>query len=367
MVIIKYFIRLSLILLYIISSPIYAQIDVVINTPTLGDGMGNLQALLNANIGSAVSELVTVANDSLDKPAITGAFGSAAGLSRSLPVISSLPQSSRYSASLGGYGGIYSYSLDANEIKSDISSLTPEGDIEFGLSGQLLRTNFTVPMDFFIERLNLFTSLGYLNLTMDDYFIENLSITLAAGYTPIKDIKLHRNIKWKPLTLQGGISYGMNKIGVNIETGVITQEFDMDPDGAGPLLSETVTVELNPTLKMSLDTYIGTLNLSASSGGVFLDFIHLFFGGGINYTFGTTQISVDSNEDITVLGYLSNLIDEPGSISISGGVDGGSPVPLTGYIFSCIQFDISRTFINISALYFPDKGASAGVTFGVFY
>lgn len=335
--------------------------------PKLSSGLERLESLLYSNIGDATSELESTALESLEKPKLTGAFGDASALCKSISIISHIPNNTNYSLSIGGAGSLSSYTLDSSELEEDLKDIKPEDDFEIGANIQLLNTSLTLPLEYITPRLAVFTSFSYLDFEYENYYFESLNGTLALSYSVFRSLSPIKYIEWKPITLTGGLSYGRSRLGTKIEAGVISESFDLDPDGDGPLLSQSVEVEVEPTVDIGFNVDSGILIANAATGFTFLDSIHLYFGGGVNLVFGKTEFTINSSSDIRVLGYLSELIEEPGSVIVTGSIDGNSPDLYANYIFSTIQFDISTLFINLSVLYQPSRGISAGISFGALF
>lgn len=338
---------------------LYSDVNVEINVPKLGDGMGEIESLLAANIGMAVSELEVIANDTLYKPKLTSSFGKSSAISQLLLMNNNIPQSDRYSLSVGFLTSAYLYTFNFNNISKKIDDLRPEDDFEIGINAQLLNTTVSIP--------HFSISFSYINLEKNNYFFNNVSGALYTSYSLVHEKRFSRTFSWTPLTILGGISVSKSNLGASIDTGVINESFDFDPDGNGPLVSQSVDIELNPTIKLGLDTLVSVINMGVGTGFSFLDFLHFYTGTGFYYSFGKTGISVNTREDIVVMGYFNGLIKEPGSISISGSIDGGSPNEFTGYVFSNIQYDISSMFFNLSGLYHFTNGLGIGLSMGVFY
>jgi len=80
---------------------------------------------------------------------------------------------------------------------------------------------------------------------------------------------------------------------------------------------------------------------------------------------GATGISAESDAGIVIIGYLSALIEEQGSISISGEVDGGSPDGFSGFIYGGLRLNFGPAFLNIPVTYHPPNGLGAGINMGV--
>ncbi|MBF9017932.1 MULTISPECIES: hypothetical protein [unclassified Oceanispirochaeta] len=356
-----------LILLFILVFPacLGAEIQVEIAVPQLRDGMEELEALLAENIGDAAVEIENLVNNFLEKPEFTRAFGSAVSMSATLPMLGTQPLASTYSFSLGAYASLYSYTLDVQLISDRLSELNPEEDFEFGGSARLINGSFTFPLEKVLPRLSLFASIGYSDVKSEDYYLKDFFLQTALGYAVFKDLGREDRLSWTPVYIQGGGAYGFHDVGTNIPVGEIIREFEADPDGNGPLPPQDVSILLDPVLDIGMRSNIGCFSFSATTGVSLFNSFHFYLGAGCNLSFGRTDILLSGDNEVTVLGYLGDLVDVPGSISVDGSVEGSSPRPFLGYFFTGIQFDISRMFINIPILILPGKGLSSGISLGV--
>lgn len=354
-----------LFVLFLRFAPLQGEVDVDLRLPELGEGMAQLEALLAENIGPAVSDVETLVNETLDKPLLTLAVGNAVGLSSSMPMLGTLPNSSRYSLSFGGYTALYSYSFDVDALTERFAELTPEDDPEFGAGVTGVSANLTLPLEGVLRGLSLFASLAYSNLVDSEYSLKDLFAQAALGYTPFREVRGQDLFSWIPLHLQLGISFGYNRIGVQVEAGQISEEFEIDPDGGGPLVGQDVEVQINPVVDIGLESRIGTVSFALSTGLRLLDWFSFYLGSGGVISFGRTDIGVESTGEIVVVGYLSKLIEEQGVYSIDGAVEGSSPQALMGYFFGGFQWEISRMFTNVLLLYHPTTGLSGGISLGV--
>jgi hypothetical protein len=342
-----------------------AEINISIEMPVLGEGMSELETIMASNVGLAVSGIDLMIGDLLSKPKLTAAYGNATGLSHTLPILGSLPGNSDYSFTIGGYGGIFSDTFNIKILSEQFDTLNPEDDFSFGIGPNMLNNSITFPLDFILPGFSLFGSFGYVDFSNSDFFVRNISGILSLSYTILKDRNVEDFFKWSPLLVQAGISYGVSSLGVSMPAGLITEDFGIDPDGDGPLIPLSVTIEIDPVIEIGLEAQTGTFNLTLSTIISVFNFVHAYAGLGLNYTYGSTALTLFSYEDIVVKGYLENLIQEKGKITIGGTVEGVSPNGLLPFLFSGLQFDISNFFISIPILYHPVNGLGAGLSAGV--
>ncbi len=361
----KNFIILSVLLLILSNSFAMAEVNIEIEMPVLGAGMSELEVLIASNVGLAVSGIDLMIGNLLSKPELTAAYGKATGLSYVLPVLGSIPVSSKFSFSMGGYAGVFSDTFNIISLSDQFETLKPEDDFVFGVSPNILNTSFTFPLDFVFPGFSLFGSLGYADFSSSDFFVSNLSGLLSLNYSVLPCFTKEDFLTWYPLLIQAGVSYGVSSLGFSVPAGLITEDFGMDPDGDGPLLPLSVTIEIDPVIDIGLEARTGVFNIAVSTVLSVFNFIHAYAGLGINYTYGSTALTLFSTENIVVKGYLADLIEKQGTITIRGNVEGGSPNSLMPYLFSGFQFDIGNIFISIPILYHPVKGLGAGISAGV--
>ena len=167
------------------------------------------------------------------------------------------------------------------------------------------------------------------------------------------------------MQLQTGAAYGFQKLSARYELDSVSESFTVDPDGSGPMGSESVILSVEPEVEVALDTRVTSLSFTAATGLTFFKGLHITTGLGWHISTGRTVISVKGSDDIELGGYLEDYTEDSGSVSVSGNVSGSSPEWLRGYFFTDLQFDISKMFINIPILYTPYAGVSGGVSLGV--
>jgi len=351
--------------LFISLGSLAAEISITATMPTLGPGMARLEALLSESLGPSLAEVENTFNDLLDKPELTGAFSTASALNGTLPLQGSLVRASEYSFAFGSYGTLYSNTFDADSLNDQFSDMEEDDDFTFGVNLLLVNTSFTLPLDQLISHTTGYLSLAYADLSSEDYYLKNFFVQAALGYPVLKEIRRRKLLVWTPLYGQCGLSFAYSKIGALVDAGTITDNFELDPDGSGPLLPQNVSVQIEPSGDVGLETHMGTLSFSLSSAISLLETFHYYVGAGISFSLGRTDISVESFENITVLGYLSNLIEKDGSVRVSGNVDGSRPEAVLTYFYTGIQLDVSSIFLNIPFSFSPGSAVSTGLSVGI--
>lgn len=362
-------IKRLIILIFILSSlslsGLIAQVNVDISVPGLGEGMAELEGMLSANTAMAAYEVETMINELLEKPLLTGAFGSAAGISGALPQLGMIPQASEIAVGLGAYGAVYADTFNVSELTERLDDIEPEDDFILGAGLNGISSSVVVPLNNYIPRFSVSASIGYLDTEGDEFSLMDFSFSAAANYSPFRKKALGQLLSWSPLYLQGGLSYSLNELGFTIEGGTFEEDFDLDPDGDGPLLAIPIIVEVEPIIDLVLRSTVIMLSATAGTGLSLVDFFHLTCGMGISLMAGKTEIGLSSSDEITVVGYLSDLIETPGVLTIDGALTGGSPSGLFPYFFGGVQFDFRHFYLNALFLYNPGYGLGGGLSMGV--
>lgn len=347
---------LSTILILCFVSTIYADINVEITPPVLNDDQQNLQSQLNSQIDTPITDIQVEVTNILDKPALTGAFSSSSTLNSAMSFIAVGNNSDSYTLSVGGAATVYTETFDIDILEEKFNDFGEDSDLTLGLSSDFIRTSITVP--------HFSLSYGYINYNHEDFFINSMTINVGANYELFKERSISLDFRWRPLKLQGGISYGEYSFGATIKPGVITETIELSPVSFMPPVY-IFNLEMDPEIDVSLDTTTKALSLLGSSSLSIFNFMDFTLGGGMNVAFTNSQISVNSITDIVILD--TSIIETDGYVDISGSIEGESSDIFMAFLFSSIQFNISSFFMNIQALYYPTYGLSAGLICGVRY
>ena len=340
------------------------ELQVDIRIPRLQEGMTQIEAMLAANIGIAVIEVEEMASNTLKKDLVTSACGRASGTAGNLGAAGVMASHDRFSMSTGIFVGADLDTFNMDTLTERFDNIQPEDDFSTGAGSRGVAFGSSLPLEILLPGLFLWISGSYMDLEAEEYFVHGWSAGISMGYSPFSK-KGKGFVGWTPLTIKTGAEWGRNNFGTAVEAGLITETFELDLDGSGPLIAEYITIEVEPVIDVALVTEIWTFSCSMSTALDFSDFIEFYLGGGMSYICGSTGISADSESDITVLGYLSDLIETDGSIIISGEVEGGDPAELSWFINSGLIFQFGRVFLNLPFIYKPPEGLGAGLVMGV--
>lgn len=337
----------------------HGEVEIELTMPVFKEDYSKIETLLLENMGDLSSDFQILSEDTLNKPLITSAFSNINSINRGSLSLLSITNMDFYSFYLGSSLGVYLENLDIDSLTSTLESITPELDYSVGFTGDLLIIGLTIP--------NFSLNFWYSNIDIDDYFFNSLGFSLGYSKSFINGLGRRNIFIWNPLKLGSSLSLGYNNLGVLLHPGLITQNFSFDPDDEGPLLPLGVDIEVDPEIKLSLETYSGAFTILAATGIELFNLFYINGGGGFNLQIGRSDILIESTQDIVVKGYLSNFIETPPRISINGSLSPQYSDLFMAFIFGNIQINISSIFINISGLYNFPNGLCAGLSFGVKY
>jgi len=346
--------------------PLFAEINIHMVPPNLGEYSSLFETELQNVMTSSLSDLESQLTDVTNKQKFSKGVGKSVGLNSALPQFQLLPEHLKYSISIGGSAAVYSYTENPTEISNDLSNFDLEkDDYEIGASIRAINIMGTFPLKKWANEVSGFASIGVSSLEIDKYFLRNFYAQAGIGYTPIPEIGKRRSLKWTPLYVQVGASYGYHSFGTQFQADAIEQSFNVDPDGSGPLESKQVSISIDPKVNIALTSHLGSLIFSSATGIDILNSLHLYFGIGLIIVYGKTEFLVDSNDEIKLQGYFEDYVEKPGSIEITGVSGTASPTLGLESVFGGVQFDVSKIFINVPILYNPRYGISSGISLGV--
>lgn len=350
-------------------APLNAQITLSIDQPRLAATQSALQDILNTQIEAAVNDLNDTSSeylDYVDKPLLTSSLGRALGTSAWANQAAFHGAGNRFALTLGAGGAFVSDTFKPEELLNRMEKFKVEDDFLMGVGANGINVGLSLPLDSLARGLYATGSAGYLSGSFGDILFSAFSLSLGGGYVPWEKERILPFMAWIPLTVQLGTSYGTNRVAMKVQVDTISQEFPvLDPDGPGPLIGQSVTVNINdPSVTGDFQDRVGTLSVSAATGIGILDFFMVYGGAGAGMTFGETGFTLESREPIEVAGYLGDFIVEEGSFSLTGDIAGASPFSVAPFLFGGLALNWGYFTLNLPLLYEITQGLSLGVTLG---
>lgn len=352
------------ILFIIFSLPIFsaaADITVEITSIELGDGMAQLESMVNNQMSDASAAVEELISTYTVKPLLFGGMSGANTTTASILPFS-LPVITDYAIFTGSAASFTSKTFDLTELTENLSDLAIEEDLYIGAALQGFSVYMTLPADLLIEGLSFTAGGGYLSFDYDIASISSSSLHLSSSYTFFKD-DLKNILNWTGLNLQMGFTLSNNTIAV-VYPIEFTQTFPFDADGAGPIVPFSVTILLSPNLGITYKNTQFSIPAVLSTGINLLDTLSFNIGAGASVTFGQNSIEIDVDDEISVEGFLSNLIETSPRIVINGSQPGVSAGLLSPFMFAAFSFNAGNFYLNLPLSWDFNNTLTAGITLG---
>lgn len=216
-----------------------------------------------------------------------------------------------------GVGVTLSDSLSTSDYRSG-NLIQNEDDTYAGIALHPFNLSVGINLGFLLDGLRGTIKFGYFDLQAgtltDEYYFETMSFGAGLNYQLIKAKSVPLGIfKWHGLNVASGLYYQKT-----------TVETTFVPDDAG-FNSTTVSaggidgyLSVKPKLTASIESSTFTVPLEATTGVRLLYIIDLMVGAGVDLTFGSGEINMESNQDVSFVA-TSGTPDSltPGQITIS--------------------------------------------------
>lgn len=353
------------ILILILSLPnltAIAEINVEITPMVLNEGLAQIESMVNNETADAAEEINSLISTYTVKPLIFQAMSGAGSTTASILPLS-LPVRNDFAIFSGAAASFSSKNYNIQELSASLQDFAIEEDFYIGAALQAFSIYMSFPGDFLLEDLSFTAGLGYLSFSYDIVDISSSNLHISSSYTffPSESEDL---IKWTGLDLQAGFSLSNNTIAAVYSIENITQTFPIDADGTGPILPFYVTISISPDVNISYHNTQFTIPAALSTGISFLDTVSLHIGAGAAFNFGQNAIDIAVDDEITVEGYLANLIETLPRIIVNGSVPGQYPDIITPFIFGTFALNAGTFYLNIPVSWDFNDTLTAGITFG---
>ncbi len=348
-------------LLFYISFYSPAEPLVVITPPTLnGEGNDSLQAMLNAACADFTGELANLASESLDKPLFMEGFVNAAA--RTLLVPGAVPGNGKMTLSVGSTVAVYSEDLSPTMIER-LGELDTESDERTGACTQPITISFEMPLDMISPRLRAGVSGGWIKAETTEYGLEAWTVGGGASWRvfPARS----GMAAWDGLDVSFGADYGKNKITALVQPGRMTQTVTIDIDDDGPLVGIDTILSMEPDILGGVETGAFSFRFRASTGATFFRALGLSAGAGWMAARGSSAVAIDTDAPIEVEGTLGGMIEENGSIVITGTTSKRDFFTQAFFLQSALSFEVGSFRLSIPVIWTPADGVGAGAFAGV--
>ena len=344
-----------------------AQLQVEITPPELEEGLAQLEALVAVEVNAAAAEVTNFVNSVLEKPGILRGIGDATAAAAAVRPYGAADPQRKYRLSVGSTAGVAAEVLHWDTMKNRVESLEETDDMYVGAGANPLVFSFAFPAERLLNGLWFHTGVGYIDSTSSEFDVRGLGVSGAAGYPVLRRRPLGDYLSHTGVTATLGASVLQNEISAVIEPGTVRRTFVVDPDGEGPFFGQEVSVEVDPEIEAALESTVYSFSLGASTGIELLGFLGLTLGGTGEVVFGEASLSLSSDDEIELKGYLSELVAEDGQsrLVVSGSTEAVSPAPVQFSAFTALTFRVSSYEVSIPVSWRSNSGLGGGIFFGV--
>ena len=353
------------ILIFIFSLPILpatAEINIEITPIVLGEGMAQLEAMVNNETSNAADEISKLIDTYTIKPLIFQAMSGAGSTTASILPFS-LPLQNNFAVFSGASASFVSETFDIQELTLQLENFTIEEDLYIGAALQAFSIYFAFPGDFLFDGLIFTAGLGYLSFDYDIVNISSSNFHASTSYTFFKG-KSEDLIRWEGLNIQAGFSLSNNTIAVVYSIENITQTFPIDADGAGPIVPFYVTISLSPDVNIAYQNTQFSIPAALSTGVCFLDTFSLRIGAGAALNFGQNAIDISVDDEINVEGFLADLIETLPRLRVTGSIPGEYAELVSPFLFATFSFNAGNFYFNLPVSWNFKDSLTAGITLG---
>lgn len=348
-------------------SPLTGQVVVELTPPELQDGMAQLEAMVATELIGAAREVEDLIAPLVEKPELLTAFGDAAGATAPLLPVPPPARGSRFLFGISTELAIASDMMYYPAIQREIEAFDETKDIYLGAALQPLMLFARFPLDLLVSGASALTGLGVFHADPGEFELQSFRLRGGISLPVLTRRPLGRHIDFSGIHGSAQFSLYSLRIAALVRPGVMTEGFSFDPDNDGPFPSQDVTIQLDPTLELAGLTTVSALSLSASTGISLLDMVGIAIEAGLSWTGGSSRITIDTDEEIAILGYLSGLIAEGGNsrLTISGGSPEVSPKSVQLFLKGNIAWQVGSLLLSLPLSIGSSGTFAAGVCLGV--
>lgn len=393
-------IRLTFLFLLLTAIQIYAAtIDQTQSTPptiTITEIYGTTDAAtlnaigagINAQIATAFTSLVDQGNAELaiyeDQEKIAKGFANASVYASRAATQQGYQDYSLFAITTGVMLGIQLPSMDSNyytktdQVQKEIEE---NGDLYVGVGTGLVYSNVGIHAGFINPYLwDLYFNFSYGEFTVnaknisEDLEGSSAKSQLIAGGVSYSLINSKTIVPvlltWRGLSFSTGFVYNKTDVNFQVEMLTLTQPVSYDFSISGTDYNVTGNLTLDHSFLTKLHTETYSIPLEINTSVKLISVLNLNLGIGGDYNFGSSQIQIKADGDIT-----TDIADnpdmtatvQPGKIVITGKTKKTAPSMIDGRVMAGVGFNILPLKIDVPVTYYFDKGFAVGVTAGIIW
>jgi hypothetical protein len=342
--------------------------QVVLAAPRLGSGQAELQALLDQEVQANEGAIQAIVNDAVKKPLFLRGSADSVAVAALLPSLPLIAKRRYVSMSVGGYATLRSDSYELATLQDRLDNFRMKDDFAMGAALHPLALQANISLEKLVRGLSLQGAFGLMSLRYKGFDFSSFLVQGGLAWQFFAPAGKSRFLRWEGLCLAAGLAWSANSFGTRVSPGLIRRSFSFDLDGGGPLLPIPLSVSLDPSFDIKLESSALAAPIQVSTGIRALGSLSFQAGCGVYPIWATSAIRLDSVAGTTELeldSYLSGLMEQNGSISVSGTTDPLAARPFGGFISAAFGLEAGGCGIRLPLLWDFGSGLSAGLIVGV--
>jgi hypothetical protein len=351
-------------IIFILSVSAFAQFKATGNAPQVtGTDTAEINKL-NQEFKEAFDEALTMLNEEL----------SVLKLNKFIQAMGNSAVYANYGATQRGYGGYDKFAITAgsmigiqlptgiaklmNEIENLGDNIIEEGDLDFGISQQVLNLQVGMNTSFLLKGLYLGAKISYFNLPnlLEEFSYRNFSIGVTGNYQLVRPISIAKVITWRGISLGSGLIFQNSKLGMSFSFSDFSEE-----------VSEGAKIEMNTPASLNFNINTITIPLEVVTA-VKLVFLNVHLGLGADLAFGKSNLNFGMDTAFHLEDLPAGVTEsQKGEISVNAN-ESKAPTFFNFKIMTGLGFSLGPVVIDIPITFYPMKngyniGITAGLTF----
>ncbi len=363
---------------FVTVAPIWGQVSITpprASTTSTEDDIQKLVDTINTDLAGELTGFQNDLNEEIkdyyDLPKLARGVANSGGTATHIGTQRSFIDYRRFAVVVGAGVGASLPSTDPARMERIIDDLEKDGDIYFGAAIQPIVASIGYRPRILSERLFVNAKLGWSNIeegTVEDGLAFNsLSVGLLANYRLVGSRAVPAGVlRWRGLSLGSGVVYQRNELEFRLEDfGRVDDRVTIDEGGQ----EAAFDVLIDPVLKATATSNSVVIPFELTTGLRVLWLLDFNVGGGVDLSFGNSEITLDVDspvtaEDVTVNGDEITFTD--GSASVSAGTEEG-PQLVRPRLTAGAGLNLGPFKLDIPVMYYFDEDGNslmAGVNLG---
>lgn len=354
-------VALFIVLLTLAPAPLAASPKVSLDLPALDPSLGILESALESESARFLDELNdNLADVMVEKPRLMKGFGDATARGTLVP--RALGDSLLPSVAFGIGATAYADPLDWN-AGARVAGMGESSDETVGAAVEPFVIAAQYPLDRWFPRYYAAGSLGLMSLSTNTFRLRAFSLGLSVGYR--FPGKASGAFEWLGVTVEGGADVAWSSFGVFFKPGRVSQTLTLDEDGSGPLAPFDSTLSVDPEVLAALNTRALAVTGAVSTGVSVIDAISLFGGAGLTLSVAHSELTLESDDAVTITGPLADLARSDCRVRTSGAVCAGGESAVGFFLEGCARFGVGALTLNVPVVWSPARSFGIGLFLGV--